>query len=192
MHEIDRQAVPAGEAYRARRRRAGAPALGPLQPRPRRPASAPRRGRERRRPAQGRSGRQSSVFGSASPSPSHNSQGGSNRGERMRNGAQIAATPTARLAHGGAATNGPARRLATAMQWRMPKVMGSLGAKTRLPSSHQRRRAGDDREAAPEGPKVQPVAMGERQRNADENEERARHNVRQEPHLRRERQHRRG
>ena len=34
----------------------------------------------------------------------------------------------------GAVTNGPARRLATAMQWRMPKVMGSLGAKTKLPA----------------------------------------------------------
>ena len=32
MHEIDRQAVPAGEAYRPRRRRAGKPALGRGQP----------------------------------------------------------------------------------------------------------------------------------------------------------------
>ena len=52
----------------------------------------------------------------------------------MKNGAAIAASPIARLAQAGAVTNGPARRLATAMQWRMPKVMGSLGAKTKLPA----------------------------------------------------------
>src|SRR6201999_1169496 len=85
-------------------------------------------------PAHGRSGRQSSVFGSASPRPSHSSQGGSNNVELPSHGAAIAAKPMAKLAQAGAFTNGAAKRLATAMQWRMPKVIGSLGAKTKLPA----------------------------------------------------------
>jgi len=40
-------------------------------------------------PGHGRSGRQSSVFGSAWPRPSHKSQGGSNRAERPSHGAAI-------------------------------------------------------------------------------------------------------
>ena len=119
-------------------------------------------------PAHGRSGRQSSVFGSASPSPSHRSQGGSNKVERMKNGAAIAAKPIARLAQAGAVTNGAARRLATAMQWRMPKVMGSLGAKTKLPAVTSAAAPATIASAAPEGPQVQPVAMGERQRHANQ------------------------
>ena len=69
---------------------------------------------------------------------------------------------------------------------------GFAGREDEAASRHQRRRAGDDREPAPEGPDVKPVAMGKRQRHADQSEERARHDVRQEPHLRRERQHGRG
>ncbi len=74
------------------------------------------------------------MFGKASLKPSHWSQGGSNRVERPSPGAAIAAKAIAKLAQAGAVTNGAARRLATAMQCRMPKVMGSLGAKAKLPA----------------------------------------------------------
>src|SRR5277367_7146095 len=63
-------------------------------------------------PAHGRRGYQSSVFGSASPSPSHRTQGESNSVEWIRSGAAIAARPAARLAQAGAVTNGAAMRLA--------------------------------------------------------------------------------
>ena len=65
------------------------------------------------------------------------------------------------------------------------------GAKTRLASGHQRRGRADDHEPSQEGAQVQPVAMGERQRYADQREEDARHAVRQEPHRRGEGQERR-
>src|SRR6202453_3210716 len=57
---------------------------------------------------------------------------------------------------------------------------------------HQRRGAGDDCETTPERRNVEPIAMGKRQRNPNKKKERARRTARQEPHLRRERQHRRG
>ena len=64
-------------------------------------------------------------------------------------GAASAKAPAAKAAQAGAPTNGAARRLATAMQWRMPKVIGSARSRYRSPR-HQQRRAGDQREAARE------------------------------------------
>ena len=164
-----------GEVSRARTPRARA------TPRPRKTT-----------PAHGRSGRQSSVLGNASPSPSHREPG---RIEQRRvDEATAPRSPPARPR--GSPTpapqrTAPPRRLATAMQCRMPKKMPSPGAKTRLAGSHQRRGARDDREPPPERGQVEPVAMGERQRYADQRQKGARHAVRQEPHRGRERQDRR-
>ena len=56
---------------------------------------------------------------------------------------------------------------------------------------HQGRRAGDDGEAAGEGHAIEPARMGQRQRNADQAEKRARDQMRQRAGRRREGQRRR-
>ena len=192
MDEIDRQAVPAGEAYArapAPTWRANGPAALATSRTPgKRATPRPRK----TTPAHGRSGRQSSVLGSASPRPSHRSQGGSNRVERPSHGATIAAKPDREAGPGrrGHERRGDEARDRDAMQ--NAEGDGFAGREDEAARGHQRRRAGDDREAAPEGSKVKPVTMGERQRHADQGEEHARHNMGQKPHLRRERQHGRG
>ena len=149
MHEIDRQAVPAGEACRARRRRRRAPALRRGQPRQDAGqfARAPRPKKTTPGPRQERAPVERVGQRLAEPEPQRA------RADRTASSGEATAprsrsAPTARLAHAGAATNGAAMRLATAMQCRMPKKMPSPGAKTRLASGHQRRGAGDDREPA--------------------------------------------
>ena len=74
------------------------------------------------------------------------------------------------------------------MQCRMPKKTASPGREDQARRGDERRRRGDNREPPPETARVEPVAMGERQRNADQGQKRARHHMRQEPQRRRERQ----
>ena len=110
----------------------------------------------------------------------------------MKNGAAIAASPIARLTQAGRGheRSGEEARDRDAVE--NAEGDGLAGREDEAACGHQRRRASDDREPAPEGPNVQPVAMGKRQRHANQEQERARHHVRQQPHLRRERQHWRG
>ena len=143
MDEIDRQAVPAGEAHRAPRPRRRAPTLGRRQPRndARRPRDA-EADEDDAGPGQERAPVDRVRQRLAEPEPqkpeadriASNGQGSARRSPP---------SPTARLTHAGAATNGAARRLATAMQWRMPKKMPSPGAKSeaceRSPAPPRRR-----------------------------------------------------
>ena len=188
MDEIDRQAVPAGEADRARRRRPRAPTVWPKSAPPRTPGNRATPRPRKTTPAHGRSGRQSRVFGSASPKPSHRSQGGSNRVERPSHGAAIAAKPIARLAQAGALDERRGEEARDRDAMKNAKGDGLARREDEAARGHQRRGAGDDRKAPPEGAQVQPLAMGKRERYADQDEERARHDMREEPHLRRERQ----
>ena len=133
MDEIDRQAVPAGEAYRARRRRLGSPTVRPLQPcqdaRQARDAEAKE---DDPRPWQKRAPVERIRQRLAKPEPQEPGRIEQGRAAEPRRNDRRE-TRRRDLPRPGAITNGPARRLATAMQWRMPKVMGSLGAKTKLP-----------------------------------------------------------
>ena len=124
------QAVAPGEADRARWRRIGAPAHRRGIRRSTRRAAGESPRPTKTTPAQGRSGYQSSVFGSAMPRPSHRTAGGSNRVEWTKKGIAIAAAPARRLAKAGASMNGSARRLATRC---------SGGCRTRCPRRERRR-----------------------------------------------------
>ena len=88
--------------------------------------------------------------------PSHKSQGGSNRVERTSHGAAIAATPIARLAQAGAATNGTARGSRPRCSGGCRRRWARWARRRGLRRGHQRRRAGDDREPSPECARFSP------------------------------------
>ena len=96
----------------------------------------------------------------------------------MKNGAAIAASPIARLTHAGRGHERPGQEARDRDAVKNAEGDGLARREDEAACGHQRRRASDDREAAPEGPNVEPVAMGKRQRHANQEQERARHHVR--------------
>ena len=147
VDEIDRQAVPAGEGDRPRRRRLRPPAVGPRQPgeharQPRDAEAEQARPRPRAEAGASRACSAAPRRGRATAAPADRttvdwtSNGARSPPRRQRD----SPTPAP-------SSNGRASRLAAAMQCRMPNQMRSPGAKTKLPTVTSAAAPRDDREA---------------------------------------------
>ena len=188
MEEIDRQTVPSGEAERSRRRPLGAPAPGEVSRATAPGRRAAPRPRGRRPPTAAAGTSRACSAGLAEAEPEQRRRVEQRRMDEERQA--IAAAPATRLAQAGASR--------TAARAGSPRRC-SAGCRTRSSARARNRASAVTSAAAPatiasrlqNAGRVQPVAMGERQRHAHQRQERACDAVRQKPHRRREGQHRR-